>query len=200
MIIKVCGMRQPENISAVEKLGVDLMGFIFYPKSPRYVAEKPQYLPKTVKKVGVFVNENIETIIKTAKEFSLDFLQLHGSESVEYCETLHKLGYALIKAFSVATVQDVQNAQNYEKICEMFIFDTKCNTVGGSGVSFDWSLLDEYSGNTPFLLSGGLGLDNIEQIKQFKHTQHIGYDLNSTFEISPAEKDVAKLREFINNF
>ncbi|MFI3267191.1 MAG: phosphoribosylanthranilate isomerase [Rikenellaceae bacterium] len=197
MIIKVCGMRRSENIVDVEKLGIDLMGFIFYAKSPRYVSEVPEYMPKTAKKVGVFVNETIETVLKISKDYSLDFLQLHGSETVEYCEKLKSLGHNLIKAFSISSAEDVQKAKDYDKCCEMFIFDTKCSSVGGSGVSFDWSLLENYTGNTPFLLSGGLGLNNIDSIAQFKHPQLAGYDLNSTFEVSPAEKDVAKIYEFI---
>lgn len=192
-------MRDPKNIADVEELGVDLMGFIFYSKSPRFVAHKPTYMPVMAKRVGVFVNEEIRKVVRIAKNYSLDYLQLHGSESVEYCEELQALGYSLIKAFTVSSTEDILKATAYEHCCEMFIFDTKCSCVGGSGVSFDWSLLEEYSGKVPFLLSGGLGLDNIESIKSFKHEKLIGYDLNSAFEIVAAVKSISKLDVFIND-
>ena len=195
MIIKVCGMRDAENIREVEALGIDLMGFIFWPKSSRYVSERSAYLPQETKHVGVFVNEDIEQVKHIAKEFALDFIQLHGSESPEYAQQLRD--WKVIKAFNIATKEDLEATKSYEGVVDYFLFDTKGKSVGGNGEKFDWSILDNYVGETPFLLSGGIGPDDTERVKAFHHPKCIGIDLNSKFEISPAFKDINKLREFI---
>ncbi|MFI3265059.1 MAG: phosphoribosylanthranilate isomerase [Rikenellaceae bacterium] len=196
MIIKVCGMRESENILSIDALGIDLMGFIFYPKSPRYVDALPDEMPKLARRVGVFVNENIETICQRIAEFELDYVQLHGSESAEFCGEVAKKGVKIIKAFSVDESFDFGVTDNYINHCDIFVFDTKCKGYGGSGEQFDWSLLNEYNGSTPFLLSGGITVDNLDGLKSFDHPQLVGYDLNSRFETEPALKS----REMLNIF
>ena len=206
MIVKVCGMRDAENIREIESLGIDLMGFIFWPKSKRYVSEKPAYLPQKCQRVGVFVDEHIETIKKISDDYALDFIQLHGSESPEYISRLSfqlplkGVGGAflsIIKVFNIATKEDLEATKAYEGIVDYFLFDTKGKCVGGNGEKFDWSVLDAYNGNTPFLLSGGIGPNDAERVKAFLHPKCVGIDLNSRFELAPALKDINKLKEFV---
>lgn len=196
-LIKVCGMRQAENIREAEALGIDWMGFIFWPKSSRYVAERPTYLPTRCKRVGVFVDEQIEQVRHVAEDYALDIIQLHGNESPEYVRTL--AGHTLIKAFNIATADDLSQTRPYEGIVDLFLFDTKGRAVGGNGEKFDWTVLNAYQGATPFLLSGGIGPDDAGRIRAFRHPRCIGIDLNSRFEVSPAFKDVDLLREFVKN-
>ena len=196
MMIKVCGMRDAENIREVEALGIDLMGFIFWPKSSRYVSERPAYLPTNCKCVGVFVDEDIETVRRIADDYALDYIQLHGHESRAYCVKLK--GLKLIKAISVSGRDDIATYKTYEGLVDYFLFDTKCPSVGGSGQQFDWSVLSAYDGNTPFLLSGGIGPDDTERVKASHHSKCVGIDLNSRFEIAPGLKDINKLKDFLN--
>ena len=188
-------MREAENIREVEALGIDLIGFIFWEKSSRYVSKRPAYLPTKCKRVGVFVNEDIESVKRIADDYALDYIQLHGHESSDYCAQLQ--GLHLIKAISVSSRNDIATYKTYEGLVEYFLFDTKCPSVGGSGQQFDWSVLSAYDGSTPFLLSGGIGPDDAERIKSFHHPQCIGIDLNSRFELAPGLKDVIKLQAFI---
>jgi Phosphoribosylanthranilate isomerase len=197
MIIKVCGMREADNIRKIEALGIDLIGFIFWPKSSRYVSERPAYLPTQCKRVGVFVDEDIETVKHIADEYALDYIQLHGHESPEYCIQLQ--GFHLIKAISVSSRDDIATYKAYEGFVDYLLFDTKCTSVGGSGQQFDWNVLSTYDGNTPFLLSGGIGPNDAEHIKAFRHPKCIGIDLNSRFEIAPGLKDINKLKTFIKS-
>lgn len=194
-LIKVCGMREAENIREAEALGIDWMGFIFWPQSSRYVAERPSYLPTRCKRVGVFVDEQIEQVRHVAEDYALDIIQLHGNESPEYVRTL--AGRTLIKAFNIATADDLSQTRPYEGIVDLFLFDTKGRTVGGNGEKFDWTVLESYQGATPFLLSGGIGPDDAERIRAFRHPRCIGIDLNSRFEVSPAFKDIDRLRGFV---
>ena len=206
-IIKVCGMRDADNIRAVENLLIGskvpsdrFMGFIFWQKSGRYVCEKPAYMPKGVKRVGVFVNEDVEKVKQIADDYQLDYIQLHGSESPEYVSRLK--GMRVIKAFNIATNTDLEQTLAYEHIpdggkVDMFLFDTKGKSVGGNGEKFDWSVLTAYDSDTTFLLSGGIGPHDAEHLKAFQHPKCIGIDLNSRFEIAPGLKDVNKLKEFI---
>jgi phosphoribosylanthranilate isomerase len=202
MMIKVCGMREADNIREVEALGIDLMGFIFWSKSSRYVSERPAYLPTKCKRVGVFVDEDIETVKHVANEYALDFIQLHGHESPDYCVQLK--GMHLIKAISVGSRDDIATYKTYEGLVDYFLFDTKCLSVGGSGQQFDWSVLSAYDGNTPFLLSGGIGPNDVVRLRASHYsswfsTGHcIGIDLNSRFEIAPGLKDINKLNDFLN--
>lgn len=196
-IIKVCGMTETENIRNVEQQGVDMIGFIFYPKSPRCLCEKPEYLPIDAKRVGVFVNESKENILMYADRFGLNYIQLHGDESPEYCNSLHSNGLRLIKAFSISLPKDLNNVFAYNGLCDYYLFDTKTPQYGGSGNQFDWSLLHRYNGSTPFLLSGGINPYSAKAIKEFHHPRLAGIDLNSRFETSPGIKDVDRIRTFL---
>ena len=193
-------MRDAENIRKVEALGIDMMGFIFYPKSSRYVSARPAYLPQKCKRVGVFVDENIENIKKIADDYALDFVQLHGHESPEQISHLSLLTshLSIIKAFNIATKEDLDATTPYEGLVDYFLFDTKGPSVGGNGEEFDWSVLEAYNGDTPFLLSGGIGPDDAERILNYHHPKCIGIDLNSRFEIEPGIKDITKLKTFLN--
>ena len=190
-------MRNAENIRQVEALGVDLMGFIFWPRSSRYVAERPSYLPTRCKRVGVFVDEGIDSLQRIADDYALDIIQLHGRETPAYVAQLQ--GRSVIKAFNVATAADFVQTKDYAGLVDYFLFDTKGKSVGGNGEKFDWNVLADYHGDTPFLLSGGIGPDDASRVKAFRHPQCVGIDLNSRFEISPALKDVNKLQTFLLN-
>ena len=195
MIVKVCGMRDAENIRQLEALGIDWMGMIFWPKSKRYVSTPPAYLPQHVRKVGVFVDASLDAIRQHVEDYQLDIVQLHGQESPETLKTLKPL--TLIKAFNIATPEDLQKTVAYEGMADYFLFDTKGKSVGGNGEKFDWSVLDSYQGETPFLLSGGIGSEDAQDIKSFHHPKCIGIDLNSRFETEPGLKDITKLKQFI---
>ena len=192
-------MREAENIREVEALGINWLGLIFWPKSSRYVSERPDYLPRNAKRVGVFVDEDTETIKQIADDYALDLIQLHGHESPEQISHLSPLTshLSIIKAFSIATTEDLEQIGAYEGLVDYFLFDTKGPSVGGNGVQFDWQVLAHYHGKTPFLLSGGIGPEDAERIRAFYHPQCIGIDLNSRFEISPGFKDVQKLKTFL---
>ena len=190
-------MREAENIREVEQLKVDMIGFIFYPKSPRCLYELPAYMPVKAKRVGVFVNEDKKEIEIFADRFSLDYIQLHGNESPEYCHSLRATGLRLIKAFSIARRKDFENIGTYEESCDYFLFDTKCEQHGGSGNQFDWSMLNSYKGKKPFLLSGGINPYSPPTLKELRHPQLTGFDLNSRFETKPGLKDVERLRHFL---
>lgn len=216
-IIKVCGMRDGDNIREVAALGVDWIGMIFWPKSPRHVTMIPTHagiipdrgsLPQAEglvpKRVGVFVDEMPQNIITRVVNFRLDLIQLHGHETPTLIRNLRRTldpdirpGIQIIKAISVSCRDDIATYKDYEDSVDYFLFDTKCQTMGGSGQQFDWSVLEAYDGEKPFLLSGGIGPDDAERIKSFHHPKCIGIDLNSRFETKPGFKDVNKLREFI---
>ena len=212
MIIKVCGMREAENIREVETLRPDWMGFIFWPKSKRYVSERPAYLPTQCKRVGVFVDASTEEIMRKVQDFGLDIIQLHGSESPDDIRRLRSVcGDAIttIKAFNIATTEDLEATKPYEGMTDYFLFDARMPPEetggalppGGTGKKFDWSVLDAYKGNTPFLLSGGIGPDDAERVKALIYDRAcprcIGIDLNSRFEVAPALKDIGELKRFI---
>ncbi|MFR9651610.1 MAG: phosphoribosylanthranilate isomerase [Rikenellaceae bacterium] len=196
MLIKVCGMRESQNIDQVVALGVDMLGFIFYDRSPRFV-DTPPY-PTATSRVGVFVNESLEKILEIAKSYSLTHIQLHGSESVEMCDAIRNEGLKVIKALSIAQSEDFDRAQSYHGHADMLLFDTKCSGYGGSGEQFDWTLLDRYHGETPFMLSGGIDENSAEQIRAISHPQLAGVDLNSRFEDAPALKNIERLKTFID--
>lgn len=195
-IVKVCGMTQGDNIREVEALGIDLMGFIFYEKSPRCVRQKPDYLPVHAQRVGVFVNASLEEMVEKAASFGLTHIQLHGNESPLQCEQLKEAGFKVIKAFSIASEADLKVTTNYHEVCDYFLFDTKTPAFGGSGQSFDWDILSHYTGATPFLLSGGIGLESVEALNRFSHPALAGYDLNSKFEVAPGIKEIGKIQKF----
>ena len=195
-------MRNAENIRDVEALGIDMMGFIFYPKSSRYVSARPAYLPQKCKRVGVFVNATIDDIRQHIADYSLDIVQLHGHESTDSIRSLRSLCgdvISIIKAFNIATKEDLNATTPYAGLVDYFLFDTKGPSVGGNGEKFDWSVLEAYNGDTPFLLSGGIGPDDAERIIDYHHSKCIGIDLNSRFESAPALKDVTTLSRFLND-
>lgn len=197
MLIKVCGMRDDKNISELLELQPDYMGMIFFSKSPRFVGTQASNVQKEryahTQKVGVFVNEDDKFIWDMINEFGLDMIQLHGHETPEQCERFHK-EIPVIKAFSIANDEDLTKTAIYEGTADLFLFDTKTPGYGGSGLKFDWSLIKEAKIGTDFLLSGGIGEDDIDLVKSLQIPKMIGIDLNSKFEVSPAFKDIAKLR------
>lgn len=204
MKIKVCGMKNPENIQALAQLPIDYMGLIFYPKSPRYIldleASLLDALPKAISRVGVFVNEGIESLLMQIDKYKLSVVQLHGSESLEYClnikDTYPKL--IIIKAFNVSESSDFIKMAQHTDVCDYFLFDTKTSQHGGSGLKFDWNILNEYKGNTPFFLSGGISPEDVEAIKKVSHPKLYALDLNSRFELEPGLKNITLLEQFIN--
>lgn len=196
MITKVCGMRDAQNIRDVESLGVDWIGMIFWPKSKRYVAEVPSYLPEHLKKVGVFVDSTLDDILQHISDYQLDIIQLHGQESPDFAKALKP--HTIIKAFNIEKADDLLQTEKYEGIADYFLFDTKGKMVGGNGQKFDWSVLTAYQGKTPFLLSGGIGPEDAESVRSFHHPKCIGIDLNSRFESEPGFKDINQLKTFIN--
>ena len=207
-------MRDADNIRDISALGVDMIGLIFYPPSPRYVQQFssgagiiPDYAPdmgKTPLRVGVFVDDMPQNIVTRVYNYKLDYIQLHGNEPRETLENLRATidpdinpNIKIIKAISVSSAEDIKKYKEYVGAADLFLFDTKCKTVGGSGEQFDWQVLQAYDGDVPFLLSGGIGPDDAERIKNFHHPKCIGIDLNSKFEIEPALKDVEKLKQFL---
>ena len=226
MVIKVCGMRDARNIREVSQLGIDMIGMVFYPKSPRYVEMQsshagiiPDYVKedhedkenmniksaKSPARVGVFVDDMVQNIVTRVVNYHLDYVQLHGNEPREMCENLRltldpdiRPGIKIIKAISVSDASDIQKYKEYVGAVDLFLFDTKCKTVGGSGQQFDWQVLEQYDGEVPFLLSGGIGPEDASRIHAFHHPKCIGIDLNSRFEIEPGVKDVEKLKGFLN--
>jgi phosphoribosylanthranilate isomerase len=200
--IKVCGMRDPENISGVIAAMPDYLGFIFYPKSKRFVGFEPStevmaVVPDSVKKVGVFVNETPEKVLQIVQYWKLDVVQLHGSETPEYCQQIQDSGISVFKAFSVDESFDFATLNAYSGVCDYFLFDTKGQLPGGTGQKFNWQLLENYRGDIPFFLSGGIGQEDLEAIRHFGHPRWRGIDINSGFELVPALKDVEKVKQFI---
>ena len=196
--IKVCGMREHENIDQLIRLKPDFIGFIFHEKSLRNVTEVPKTkIPKNIKKVGVFVNKSIDFILNKTAKFNLDFVQLHGDESPEFCKKLHQKKIPVIKAFNIDLTFDFKKPEKYQAYCSYFLFDAKGKLAGGNGILFDWTILQNYKNKTPFLLSGGIDETMANQIKNFTHPQFKGIDINSKFEIKPALKDIKKIKKMI---
>ena len=192
-------MRDAENIREVERLSIDMMGFICWPRSPRYVSEAPAYLPKC-ERVGVFVNPTLYEIQKRMETFDFSYIQLHGSESAEFCQAVReKTGCKVIKAISISSEADLALADQYEGFADLLLFDTKCTSFGGSGKQFSWDILRDYRNALPFLLSGGIGPEDAERLRQFHHPKCLGFDINSRFEIEPGIKDIEKIRTFIKS-
>ncbi|GGH04587.1 phosphoribosylanthranilate isomerase [Mucilaginibacter phyllosphaerae] len=201
MKIKVCGLKYRDNIKAVEALAPDYMGFICYAQSPRFIGgmadDELVNIPTDIIKVGVFVNEDADSISKMIYKYKFDAIQLHGSESPEFCD-MYRHEVQVIKAFGVDENFDFAQLEAYRNSADYFLFDTKTPVHGGSGVTFNWDILDQYKLHVPFFLSGGLSLDNLEEIKKITHPAFYGVDLNSKFELSPALKDTDKLTKAFN--
>jgi len=200
MKYKVCGMRDADNIREVEALGATWMGFIFWPGSSRYVAQRPSYLPTKACRVGVFVDATINDVMSHVADYGLQAVQLHGHEKPGYLEQLRQQltsDVLIIKALSVSSTDDIILYKEYEELADLFLFDTRSPLPGGSGKQFDWTILRAYDGSKPFLLSGGIGPGDALRLRDFHHPQCIGIDLNSRFEQQPAFKDILKLKQFI---
>lgn len=201
MKLKVCGMKYRDNILKVAALKPDYMGFIFYEKSLRFMCEDIPVLPNDIKKVGVFVDASIEKIKEMREKFNLNAVQLHGHESPEFCQKLRNEHIEIIKVFSVENEFDFSKLKVYEPHVSYFLFDTKGPNPGGNGYSFDWTILQNYNSNTPYFLSGGIGLEDIEALNHFQKSaaaqQCYAIDVNSKFETKPACKDSIKLKKFI---
>ncbi len=201
--IKVCGMRDPANIADVSALEPDYLGFIFFPGSPRYVGPDPEALFSQIPtdpgivRTGVFVDESPEVILDYAFRFHLRAVQLHGSESPAASSELLAAGLEVIKAFGIGDTFDFRRLEPYRDACSSFLFDTKTSGYGGSGRTFDWNVVDHYTGDKPFFLSGGLRPENIGRIPEISSKALYGADLNSRFETRPGFKDIGRLKQAI---
>lgn len=211
MKLKVCGMREPQNIRELAQLHPDYMGLIFYPQSKRVVAdldtEMLQNLPASLKITGVFADETVEGIIEKCQKYPLKAIQLHGAESPEFCRLLRAAleqikpaePLELIKAFGLDEDFDFQTLEPYLHLVDFFLFDTKTAAHGGSGITFNWSVLDNYPYTKPYFLSGGLSAENLPEVNLIKDPRLYALDLNSRFEIAPGKKDIEKIKQALNN-
>ncbi len=199
MLVKVCGLR--DNINEVLALKPDFAGLIFYPKSPRYVANNQNCGLKQklngISKVGVFVNEDFNTIVSLIDEYNLDYVQIHGNESIDFCKKIRTI-VPVIKAFGVSSSADFEIVNQYADYVDYLLLDTKTTSYGGSGIKFDWNILSSVKIGQKFLLSGGISLDDIPTIKNLNINNLVGVDLNSKFEISPTLKNIEQLKQAIN--
>ena len=207
--IKICGMKHPENIKDVASLEPDYLGFIFYKKSPRFFDAKISGIPNSIKRTGVFVDASVDFILEKTKTHQLQAIQLHGDETPEFCKELRivltGMDIEVIKVFSIANNFDYQLLEPYEGIVDYFLFDTKGKNKGGNGVTFNWEVLKSYPSTTPFFLSGGIGINETEEIQELiNYFLNIGksnllyaIDVNSKFETEPGLKDVKALNDFI---
>lgn len=200
MRLKICGMKYQENISEVAQLKPEYLGFIFYEKSSRFFDDVIPPLPETIKKVGIFVDEKVEFISGKIEKYKLSVIQLHGHESPEICRLLKSTGAEVIKVFSIKDTFDFSVLTPYEDVCDYYLFDTKGKLPGGNGYTFNWEVLKNYPSTKPYFLSGGIGLDEIETIKDFLKKQESQYchaiDVNSKFEIGAGLKNIELLTEF----
>ncbi len=190
-------MRDAENIAAVASLCPQYLGFIFYPKSPRFVGESfdiSANLPASIKRVGVFVNESNAVIIAKSKSLKLDLVQLHGNESPEICDELKATGLGVIKVFSIDEDFDFELTKPYRDVVDYFLFDTKGKYYGGNATTFNWQVLEKYDQKIPFFLSGGLSPENVNALGDIVKMNIHALDLNSGVEISPGLKDLEKIR------
>lgn len=207
LYFKICGMKY--NTAEVATLQPDYLGFIFYEKSPRNFEGIIPDLPKSIKKVGVFVDEAIDKILQKIEKYELDAIQLHGNESCDFCIELKKRchaeldslsQYEIIKVFSIKDEFDFSQLQPYKDVVDYFLFDTKGKLPGGNGYTFNWDVLKEYPSTKPYFLSGGIGLEEIDNVMSFLQREESKYcyaiDINSKFEIKPGLKAVEKLEEF----
>lgn len=193
-------MKQAANIAAVAELQPDYLGFIFYQQSPRYIsevsAELIKYVPPTIKTTGVFVDEDLQVVKQYIIKYNLKAVQLHGKESVAYCQELKSTGVEVIKAFGVDENFDFSKLKFYLNEVDYFLFDTQTSAHGGSGKVFNWELLEKYQFDKPYFLSGGIDLTHIETLKNINDPRLYAVDVNSKFELEPGLKDVEKLKEF----
>ncbi|HRT48569.1 MAG TPA: phosphoribosylanthranilate isomerase [Bacteroidales bacterium] len=200
--VKVCGLKDPENVKKICETGIDFAGFIFSTKSPRYVGKNPDRnifgsIPDTIGRVGVFVDEEHDKIIETAKSLGIGIIQLHGNEDLSYCGKIKASGLQVIKVFRVGNKIDLNHVNAYSDVCDYFLFDTGGRLYGGSGKKFNWDILNGLSLQKPFFLSGGIGPGDVQELGKIKNDMFFGVDINSRFEISPGIKDFEKVEVFI---
>jgi phosphoribosylanthranilate isomerase len=204
MKLKVCGMKL--NTAEVAALKPDYLGFIFWEPSTRYFDGKIPRIPEGIKKVGVFVDAPIDEIIEKVSCYNLEVIQLHGKESAEYCQVISKAlktksdKIGIIKVFSIKSDFDFGQLNDYELVCDYYLFDTKGKLPGGNGYTFDWSVLKKYTSTKPYFLSGGIGLKDGENIREFMELPESEYchaiDVNSKFELEPGLKKIEELKKF----
>ena len=196
-------MKYQDNINQVATLQPDYLGFIFYDKSARFIHGNIPQVPNTIKKVGVFVDADLSNVIDNINKYELQAVQLHGKESPKFCKSLQSKDVEIIKVFSIKDEFNFDVLKPFEDVCDYFLFDTKGKLPGGNGYTFDWNVLKNYSSTKPFFLSGGIGLNQIENIKQFQNSEASKYcyaiDVNSKFEIEPGLKNIEQLKEFKKN-
>lgn len=196
LLVKVCGMREKANIEGLLQLPIDYIGHIFYPKSPRYLASPLAVsYPASVKKTGVFVNESQEQIKQHIQDFNLNAIQLHGDEPATLCEAFQASGVDIIKAFGIDDDFNWDRLAPYLPYVDYFLFDSKSAAYGGTGKAFNWNKLKDYPYDTPYFLSGGLSLENLQEVPAFADARLIGLDLNSKFETEPGLKDLDTLKK-----
>ncbi len=197
-------MKFPENISKIASLQPDYLGFIFYEKSPRNLEDTIPYIDKSIQKVGVFVNASIEEILKKSEKFSLDMIQLHGNESHEFCDLAQRHKLKVIKSFQIDNHFDFRELDKYFNFCDYFLFDTKGINYGGNGIAFDWTVLENYKLGKPYFLSGGIGLEHLDNLQSFLPNAIakgcIAIDCNSKLEVSPGLKSITKTQQLLNAF
>ena len=196
-------MREAGNLAAIANLDPDFIGLIFSPHSPRYMAEtlEPGHvmsLPAHICRVGVFVDADLSAIQAANITYGLDYAQLHGHETPAFCQQVRELGLKVMRTFSVGPGFDFASTAPYADVCDLFLFDAKGPLPGGNGTAFDWELLRDYHGPTPFLLGGGLGFGNLEALLQLRHPYLYGFDFNSQLEDAPGLKNVARTRELLS--
>jgi phosphoribosylanthranilate isomerase len=199
--LKICGMKETENIKEISAINPDYLGFIFWEKSKRNMTlDAVPELPENIKKVGVFVDVSIQEIAAKINQYQLDTVQLHGNESVTYCKNVKKLEVEVIKVFSVSDSFDFTTIKEYVLFVDYFLFDTKGKLPGGNGITFDWNMLENYHFNVPYFLSGGIGNTEIDGLKKFLKSSAAnkcyGIDVNSRFEKKPGIKNKIKLQKF----
>jgi phosphoribosylanthranilate isomerase len=200
--VKVCGMNSPGNVKEIAELTPDIMGFVFYPGSTRYVGNDPDMalfntVPPGIKKTGVFVNEDNQRILDFSIHAGLDMIQLHGNESPIACLQLKSSGLSVIKAFNIDQDFEFDSLNQYMSGCDYFLFDSKSERPGGSGKKFGWEKLEEYSLDKPFFLSGGISPDDASEIRSITNRGMFAVDINSRFENSPGIKDAVRVKTFI---
>jgi len=203
MKVKVCGITRKEDLQAMNRFDtpVDFVGFVLYPHSKRYAGNALKELAGTTvcvntMRVGVFVNEDAERIIRISKEHALDFVQLHGDESPDYCKTIRQ-SIKIIKAFNIDESFDFSTLKAYDSACNYFLFDAKGKLPGGNNISYDWNMLRQYQMDKPFFLSGGIKPNHVEQLQRFNHPSLFAVDINSGFEVSPGVKDTKAIDAFL---
>lgn len=193
--VKICGMKLQQNINSIELLKTNFIGFIYYTYSYRFIGVSLP-IETQIKKIGVIVNNSIENILKTVQKYAIDFVQIHGGGSIEFCEELYKNNVSIIKVLRVN--EAFSSIHKYINYSILFLFDTYCLEYGGSGRKFSWNKISEYAFGIPFFLSGGIESEDVESIKKIFHTKFFGIDLNSKFEIEPVNKNRDELKRFIH--